>query len=135
MRRSDLPKNEPDWQILDSTPVQMCDGKQKISIELILHIFNDFTLGIRRTGPCSVSSLKKGDLGFRWDSPYIRSSINGNKNHWLVYPDGNMELLGEIDRLNDSFPHEMNHCLFFFRSLRCSRKSSRYENCYKIIEE
>ncbi|UJR26471.1 hypothetical protein I4U23_007798 [Adineta vaga] len=73
MRRSDLPNNEQDWQIIDSTPVPMCDG-------------------IRRTGPCPVSTVKKGELGYRWDSPYIYSSVNGNKSHWIVYPDGFMEL-------------------------------------------
>jgi hypothetical protein len=26
MRRKDLFNNEQDWQIIDSTPVQMCDG-------------------------------------------------------------------------------------------------------------
>ncbi|CAF1272800.1 unnamed protein product, partial [Adineta steineri] len=78
MRRVDLPNNEQDWQIIDSTPVPMCDG-------------------IRRTGPCPVSCLKKGDLGFRWDSPYIHSSINGNKSHWIVYPDGYMEML-DVER-------------------------------------
>jgi len=26
MRRNDLPNPEQDWQIIDSTPVQMCDG-------------------------------------------------------------------------------------------------------------
>ncbi|CAF0762171.1 unnamed protein product [Adineta ricciae] len=73
MRRSDLPNNEQDWQIVDSTPVPMCDG-------------------IRRTGPCPVSTVKKGELGYRWDSPYIFSSVNGHKSHWVVYPDGYMEL-------------------------------------------
>lgn len=90
MRRYDLPKSEHDWQIIDSTPVQMCDGK--ITSNSI--IYSIIFLGIRRTGPCSVSSLKKGDMGFRWDSSFIHSAINGHKNHWLVYPDGNMELLG-----------------------------------------
>ncbi|CAF0977586.1 unnamed protein product, partial [Rotaria sordida] len=74
MRRHDLPKDEQDWQIVDSTPVQMCDG-------------------IRRTGPCSISSLRNGELSFRWDSLFIHSTINGNKLHWIVYPDGYMELL------------------------------------------
>ncbi|CAF0789791.1 unnamed protein product [Rotaria sp. Silwood1] len=74
MRRHDLPNDEQDWQIVDSTPVQMCDG-------------------IRRTGPCSVSSLKNDKLSFRWDSPFIHSTINGKKSHWIVYPDGHMELL------------------------------------------
>ncbi|CAM4896545.1 unnamed protein product [Rotaria socialis] len=74
MRRDDLSNGEHDWQIIDSTPVLMCDG-------------------IRRTGPCSVSFLKNSELGFRWDSPFVHSTINGNKAHWNVYPDGNMELL------------------------------------------
>ncbi|CAF2714038.1 unnamed protein product [Rotaria sp. Silwood2] len=74
MRRHDLPNDEQDWQIVDSTPVQMCDG-------------------IRRTGPCSLSSLRNGELSFRWDSPFIHSTINGKKSHWIVYPDGYMELL------------------------------------------
>ncbi|CAF3590142.1 unnamed protein product, partial [Rotaria sordida] len=74
MRRHDLPNDEQDWQIVDSTPVQMCDG-------------------IRRTGPCSISSLRNGELSFRWDSLFIHSTINGNKLHWIVYPDGYMELL------------------------------------------
>lgn len=94
-----------------------------------IHLFSP---GIRRTGPCSVSSLKKGDLGFRWDSPYIHSSINGNKNHWLVYPDGNMELLGDIDRIISCTDGGKTACSFFFR---CWKKSNRYETCHKIIEE
>lgn len=83
MRRADLPNNEQDWQIVDSTPVPMCDG-------------------IRRTGPCPVSSVKQGLLGYRWDSPYIHASVNGNKAHWTVYPDGFMELSGQSCHLSVS---------------------------------
>jgi hypothetical protein len=95
MRRNDLPNPEQDWQIIDSTPVQMCDGIKGVFF-LDLYLINYFE-GIRRTGPCPVSSLRKGELGFRWDSPFIHSSINGNKSHWIVYPDGYMELLGSIN--------------------------------------
>ncbi len=93
MRRNDLSSDKQDWQIIDSTPIQMCDGKISFPFDcLFIKLFE----GIRRSGPCSVSSLKKGDLGLRWDSPYIHSSISGHKNHWIVYPDGNMELLGSF---------------------------------------
>lgn len=92
IRRDDLFTKEQGWQIIDSTPIQMCDGR----IENLVLVFFFLILfkGLRRTGPCPVSCIKKGQLGLRWDSPYIHSTINGNKNHWIVYPDGNMELLG-----------------------------------------
>ena len=77
MRRQDFHHAGHDWQVVDSTPVRMCDG-------------------IRRTGPCAVSALKKGELGSRWDSPFLHAAINGRKSHWKVYPDGNMDLLGSI---------------------------------------
>jgi hypothetical protein len=93
-----------------------------------LYLIKSFE-GIRRSGPCSVSSLKKGDLGFRWDSPFIHSSINGHKNHWIVYPDGNMELLGSI--------FVFSHCRNFisFHLIRCTRKSNWNENNYTIISQ
>ena len=46
-------------------------------------------------GPCSISSLRRGDLGHRWDSHVLHSTIFGQKSHWLVYPDGNMNLIGQ----------------------------------------
>lgn len=33
MRRDDLPNHEQDWQVLDSTPVHMCDGRIVLSLE------------------------------------------------------------------------------------------------------
>jgi hypothetical protein len=131
MRRHDLPSDKQDWQIIDSTPVQMCDGK--ISFLFFYHFYYLYLIksfeGIRRSGPCSVSSLKTGDLGFRWDSPFIHSSINGHKNHWIVYPDGNMELLGSI--------FVFSHCRNFisFHLIRCTRKSNWNENNYTIISQ
>ncbi|CAF1023033.1 unnamed protein product [Didymodactylos carnosus] len=73
MKRSDS-KNKSCWQVVDSTPVRMCDG-------------------MRRCGPCPVDALKNADLSHRWDSPYLFSSINGTKIHWLVEPDGNMKAI------------------------------------------
>jgi len=35
MRRQDLSNNEQDWQIIDSTPVQMCDGRIELFLFLI----------------------------------------------------------------------------------------------------
>jgi len=41
MRRHDLPSDKQDWQIIDSTPVQMCDGKISFLFSsLLLSVFN-----------------------------------------------------------------------------------------------
>jgi hypothetical protein len=34
MRRTDLSNQKQDWQIIDSTPVQMCDGMNQLFFQL-----------------------------------------------------------------------------------------------------
>lgn len=52
-----------------------------------------FDLDNQRIGPCSVAALKSGTLDLKWDTPGMYNVLNGNRNYWVVYPNGNKRFI------------------------------------------
>ncbi|XP_068458585.1 protein-glutamine gamma-glutamyltransferase 2 [Clinocottus analis] len=69
MRRSDLPKGNDGWQVLDPTPQELSDG--------------EFCCG-----PCPVTAIKEGNLGMKYDARFIFAEVNADIIQWIVQPDG-----------------------------------------------
>ncbi|MED6263831.1 Protein-glutamine gamma-glutamyltransferase 2 [Characodon lateralis] len=69
MRRDDLPKGNEGWQVLDPTPQELSDG--------------EFCCG-----PCPVSAIKEGNLGVKYDAPFIFAEVNADIIYWRVLPGG-----------------------------------------------
>ncbi|XP_051940674.1 protein-glutamine gamma-glutamyltransferase 2-like [Hippocampus zosterae] len=69
MRRDDLPQGNDGWQVLDPTPQELSDG--------------DF-----RCGPCPVKAIKVGNLGIKYDAPFVFAEVNADIIHWMVRKDG-----------------------------------------------
>ncbi|KAA8590511.1 hypothetical protein FQN60_014445 [Etheostoma spectabile] len=56
MKRDDLPKGCDGWQVLDPTPQELSDG--------------EFCCG-----PCPVTAIKEGNLGVKYDAPFVFAEI------------------------------------------------------------
>ncbi|XP_041852000.1 protein-glutamine gamma-glutamyltransferase 2-like [Melanotaenia boesemani] len=69
MRRLDLPEGNDGWQVLDPTPQELSDG--------------EFCCG-----PCPVTAIKEGNLGVKYDAPFIFAEVNADVIYWRVLPDG-----------------------------------------------
>ncbi|XP_029378888.1 protein-glutamine gamma-glutamyltransferase 2 [Echeneis naucrates] len=69
MRRDDLPKGNDGWQVLDSTPQERSDGEF-------------------RCGPCPVKAIKEGNLGVKYDAPFVFAEVNADMVFWKITPDG-----------------------------------------------
>ncbi|XP_033823458.1 protein-glutamine gamma-glutamyltransferase 2 [Periophthalmus magnuspinnatus] len=69
MRRSDLPKGNDGWQVLDPTPQELSEGK--------------FCCG-----PCPVAAIKEGNLTVKYDAPFIFAEVNADIVEWVVRRDG-----------------------------------------------
>ncbi|XP_037621885.1 protein-glutamine gamma-glutamyltransferase 2 [Sebastes umbrosus] len=69
MRRDDLPKGNDGWQVLDPTPQELSDGEYCC-------------------GPCPVTAIKEGNLGVKYDTPFIFAEVNADIIHWIVQRDG-----------------------------------------------
>ncbi|XP_074533919.1 protein-glutamine gamma-glutamyltransferase 2 [Halichoeres trimaculatus] len=69
MRRDDLPKGNDGWQVLDPTPQELSDG--------------EFCCG-----PCPVTAIKEGNLGVKYDAPFIFAEVNADIIHWIIKPNG-----------------------------------------------
>ncbi|MED6254439.1 Protein-glutamine gamma-glutamyltransferase 2 [Ataeniobius toweri] len=69
MRRDDLPKGNEGWQVLDPTPQELSDG--------------EFCCG-----PCPVSAIKEGNLGVKYDAPFIFAEVNADIIYWRFLPGG-----------------------------------------------
>ncbi|XP_034066525.1 protein-glutamine gamma-glutamyltransferase 2 isoform X1 [Gymnodraco acuticeps] len=69
MRREDLPKGNDGWQVLDPTPQELSDG--------------EFCCG-----PCPVTAIKEGNLGVKYDAPFVFSEVNADIIYWIVQADG-----------------------------------------------
>lgn len=63
MTRFDLPPGYSGWQVIDSTPQETSDG-------------------LYRTGPASVESIRRGEIGLTYDSPFVFSEVNADVVHW-----------------------------------------------------
>ncbi|CAN9498694.1 unnamed protein product [Ophioblennius macclurei] len=69
MRRDDLPSGNDGWQVLDPTPQELSDG-------------------VFCCGPCPVAAIKEGNLGVKYDAPFVFAEVNADIISWIVYPDG-----------------------------------------------
>uniref|UniRef100_UPI0037E7FB4A protein-glutamine gamma-glutamyltransferase 2-like n=1 Tax=Semicossyphus pulcher TaxID=241346 RepID=UPI0037E7FB4A len=69
MRRDDLPKGNDGWQVLDPTPQELSDG--------------EFCCG-----PCPVTAIKEGNLGVKYDAPFVFAEVNADIVHWIIKQDG-----------------------------------------------
>uniref|UniRef100_A0A4W6DDJ8 protein-glutamine gamma-glutamyltransferase n=1 Tax=Lates calcarifer TaxID=8187 RepID=A0A4W6DDJ8_LATCA len=69
MRRDDLPEGNDGWQVLDPTPQELSDG--------------EFCCG-----PCPVTAIKEGNLGVKYDAPFVFAEVNADIIHWIVQSDG-----------------------------------------------
>ncbi|XP_061533054.1 protein-glutamine gamma-glutamyltransferase 2 [Phycodurus eques] len=69
MTRADLPQGNDGWQVLDPTPQELSDG--------------EFCCG-----PCPVAAIKEGNLGVKYDAPFIFAEVNADVIHWIVRRDG-----------------------------------------------
>lgn len=59
MSRPDLPPGYGGWQVVDATPQETSDG-------------------LYRTGPTSLEAVRKGEIGFVYDSAFVFSEVNAD---------------------------------------------------------
>ncbi|XP_058244165.1 protein-glutamine gamma-glutamyltransferase 2 [Hemibagrus wyckioides] len=69
MSREDLPKGYDGWQVLDPTPQERSEG-------------------VYCCGPCPVKAVREGEVGIKYDTPFIFSEVNADMVYWIVHPDG-----------------------------------------------
>ncbi|KAJ8975426.1 hypothetical protein NQ317_018935 [Molorchus minor] len=63
MTRPDLPPGYGGWQIIDATPQEQSER-------------------VMRCGPASVAAVKKGEIGFLYDTPFVFSEVNADVVHF-----------------------------------------------------
>ncbi|KAL2093176.1 hypothetical protein ACEWY4_010488 [Coilia grayii] len=69
MAREDLPDGYDGWQALDPTPQERSDG-------------------VYCCGPCPVRAIRDGEVGVKYDAPFIFAEVNADMAFWVVHPDG-----------------------------------------------
>ncbi|RWS15713.1 hemocyte protein-glutamine gamma-glutamyltransferase-like protein [Dinothrombium tinctorium] len=65
MSRPDLPPGYGGWQVIDATPQETSDG-------------------LYRTGPTSIESVRRGEINFPYDAPFVFSEVNADVVHWQL---------------------------------------------------
>ncbi|XP_037075537.1 hemocyte protein-glutamine gamma-glutamyltransferase-like isoform X2 [Pollicipes pollicipes] len=63
MARPDLPRGYGGWQACDATPQQESDNKFQC-------------------GPCSLEAIRRGEVGFGFDTTFLFSEVNADLVHW-----------------------------------------------------
>lgn len=63
MARPDLPPGYGGWQVIDATPQEENDV-------------------VYRCGPASVEAIRRGEVGYLYDTPYIYAAINADICHF-----------------------------------------------------
>ncbi|CAG9771687.1 unnamed protein product [Ceutorhynchus assimilis] len=63
MSRPDLPQGYGGWQVIDATPQETSDK-------------------VYRCGPASVAAVKKGEVGYLYDTPFVFSEVNADIVHF-----------------------------------------------------
>lgn len=71
MSRMDLPTGYGGWQAVDSTPQEKSDGFYQV-------------------GPCSVVAVRKGEIGYMYDSPFVFAEVNADVIHWKEDPESDI---------------------------------------------
>lgn len=64
MMRPDLPTGYGGWQAIDATPQEMSEGKF-------------------RAGPASLVAVRRGEVGYQYDTAFIFAEVNADKVYWL----------------------------------------------------
>ncbi|XP_025075960.1 protein-glutamine gamma-glutamyltransferase K-like [Pomacea canaliculata] len=77
-RRLDLPDGYDGWQAHDATPQELSEG-------------------VMRCGPAALKAIKEGHVYLSYDVPFIFSEVNGDRIHWKVYENGEMDVIS-IDK-------------------------------------
>ncbi|KAG1690979.1 Hemocyte protein-glutamine gamma-glutamyltransferase [Nymphon striatum] len=67
MSRPDLPPGYGGWQAIDATPQEASDG-------------------MYRAGPASLIAIRRGQIGFLYDTPFLFSEVNADIMHWQEDP-------------------------------------------------
>lgn len=75
-KRPDLPDGYDGWQAFDPTP-QECNE------------------GVFTCGPASVKAIKQGKLYLGFDTRFLFAEVNGDRIHWTIDSEGNMEAIAE----------------------------------------
>uniref|UniRef100_A0A668T956 Transglutaminase-like domain-containing protein n=1 Tax=Oreochromis aureus TaxID=47969 RepID=A0A668T956_OREAU len=47
-----------------------------------------FSFGVFRCGPCPVTAIKEGNLGVKYDTPFVFAEVNADIIHWIVQRNG-----------------------------------------------
>ncbi|OWR44549.1 putative transglutaminase [Danaus plexippus plexippus] len=63
MQRPDLPQGYGGWQIIDSTPQEEAES-------------------VNQCGPASVEAVRRGEVGFQFDTPFVFSQLNSELCHF-----------------------------------------------------
>ncbi|XP_034826300.1 hemocyte protein-glutamine gamma-glutamyltransferase-like [Maniola hyperantus] len=63
MQRTDLPQGYGGWQIIDATPQEEAES-------------------VYKCGPASVEAVRRGEVGFQYDTPFMYSQINAELCHF-----------------------------------------------------
>ena len=71
MARADLPPGYGGWQVIDATPQETSDG-------------------LYRTGPSSLESVRRGEIGYMYDSAFVFSEVNADVVHWQLDEKSNL---------------------------------------------
>ncbi|XP_078275452.1 protein-glutamine gamma-glutamyltransferase E-like [Rhinoraja longicauda] len=69
MARGDLDPGYHGWQVVDATPQEESEDTY-------------------RCGPASLTAIKQGDMGFKYDVPFVFAEVNANCVNWLLFADG-----------------------------------------------
>ncbi|KAK2918158.1 hypothetical protein Q8A73_004904 [Channa argus] len=80
IKRNDLPKGNDGWQVLDPTPQEPSDGEYCC-------------------GPCPVKAIKEGNLGVKYDAPFVFAEVNADIVYWMVQRDGQRRKI-RVDQSN-----------------------------------
>ncbi|XP_046990643.1 hemocyte protein-glutamine gamma-glutamyltransferase-like [Schistocerca americana] len=64
MQRPDLPPGYGGWQVIDATPQEKSDERY-------------------RCGPASVEAVKRGEVGYQYDAPFVFSEVNADLCHFI----------------------------------------------------
>lgn len=55
----------------------------KFDTEMTFWLLGDF-----RCGPCPVKAIKEGNLGVKYDAPFVFAEVNADIIHWMLRKDG-----------------------------------------------
>uniref|UniRef100_T1IVX6 protein-glutamine gamma-glutamyltransferase n=1 Tax=Strigamia maritima TaxID=126957 RepID=T1IVX6_STRMM len=81
MNRPDLPKGYGGWQAIDATPQETSEG-------------------IFRTGPASLVAVRRGHVGYQFDTAFVFAEVNADKVYWLYRSKTEPLEFIDLDRLS-----------------------------------